>query len=96
MTIVEFVVIILTPIICFIGILNNFIVVHIVFSKWSPEQGAAPVTRLASDPALDGGDGVPGRYFRRFGGTAPSAAGSDDAAAARLWEYAAKETGLSA
>ena len=64
----------------------------------SPEQGAAPVTRLASDPALDGGggDAVTGRYFRRFRETAPSAAGSDDDAAARLWAYAAKEIGLSA
>ena len=56
-----------------------------------PANGAAPVVRLVSDPALDG---VTGRYFDRLREAAPSAAGSNDADAARLWEIAAKATGL--
>ena len=55
----------------------------------SPEKGAAPVTRLASDPALDG---VTGRYFKRFREAQPSSRGLDDAAAARLWDVAAEAT----
>ena len=57
----------------------------------SPARGAAPVARLASDPALDG---VTGRYFKRFRETAPSAQGVNDADAARLWKVAAEATGL--
>jgi len=57
-----------------------------------PARGAEPVVRLASDPALDG---VSGRYFRRFRETEPSAAGMNDADAARLWEVAERATGLS-
>ena len=56
----------------------------------SPARGAAPVTRLASDPALEG---VTGRYFRRFREAAPSARGANDADAARLWDVAEKATG---
>jgi retinol dehydrogenase 12 len=52
----------------------------------SPGKGAAPVVRLASDPALDG---VTGRYFDRFREREPSAAGRDDAAAARLYDLVA-------
>jgi len=48
-----------------------------------PEKGAAPVVRLACEPALDG---VSGRYFSRFDEKPPTAAGRDDAQAARLWE----------
>ena len=59
----------------------------------SPARGARPVTRLASDPALDG---VTGRYFKRFRETDPSAAGSNDADAARLWDVAERQTGLAA
>jgi NAD(P)-dependent dehydrogenase (short-subunit alcohol dehydrogenase family) len=59
----------------------------------SPARGAAPVTRLASDPALDG---VTGRFFKRFREAAPAAAGSNDADAARLWEIAERQTGLAA
>lgn len=59
----------------------------------SPAQGAAPVTRLASDQALDG---VTGRYFSRFRETSPTAAGCNDADAARLWEVAERGTGLAA
>ncbi len=58
----------------------------------SAARGAKPVTRLAWDPALDG---ATGRYFRRFRETAPSDAAQDDAAAARLWDVASRETGLS-
>ena len=54
-------------------------------------RGADPVVRLAWDPALDG---VTGRYFKRFRETAPSKAARDDATAARLWDYAERETGL--
>ncbi len=56
-----------------------------------PARGAAPVVRLASDPALDG---LTGRYFKRYREAVPSAAGSDDADAARLWQVAAQATGL--
>ena len=56
-----------------------------------PEKGAAPVTRLASDPALEG---VTGRYFKRFREAAPSRRGLDDAAAARLWDVAGEATGV--
>ena len=57
----------------------------------SPPKGAAPVTRLASDPALDG---VTGRYFKRFREAAPSVAASSDEDAARLWQLAQEQTGL--
>ncbi len=57
----------------------------------SPERGAGPVTRLASDPGLDG---VTGRFFSRFREAAPTAAASNDADAARLWDVAAAQTGL--
>ena len=50
-----------------------------------PSRGAAPVARLASDPALEG---VTGRYFRRFRETSPSSRALDDAAAGRLWDIA--------
>lgn len=55
----------------------------------APEKGAAPVVRLATDPALEG---VTGRYFVRFRAAEPSAPGRDDAAAARLWELVATAT----
>jgi NAD(P)-dependent dehydrogenase (short-subunit alcohol dehydrogenase family) len=57
----------------------------------SPEKGAAPVVRLASDPGLDG---VTGRYFSRFREATPSWAGVHEADAARLWDVAAKATGV--
>lgn len=56
-------------------------------------RGAAPVVRLASDPALAG---VTGRYFSRFRETAPTRAAANDADAARLWEIAERATGLAA
>ncbi len=56
-----------------------------------PERGGAPVTRLASDPAVEG---VTGRYFKRFREVAPSVHGASDADAARLWQVAAEATGL--
>lgn len=56
-------------------------------------RGADPVVRLAWDPALDG---VTGRYFKRFRETAPSKAAQDDATAARLWDVAARQTGMAA
>jgi NAD(P)-dependent dehydrogenase (short-subunit alcohol dehydrogenase family) len=56
-----------------------------------PPKGAAPVARLASDPALDG---VTGCYFKRFDETAPSARASNDSDAARLWTLASEATGL--
>lgn len=48
----------------------------------SPEKGAGPLVRLATDPALGG---VTGRYFSRWREAEPSAGARDDAAAARLW-----------
>ena len=58
----------------------------------SATRGADPVVRLAWDPSLEG---VTGRYFKRFRETAPSKAAQDDATAARLWEVAERQTGLS-
>ena len=57
----------------------------------SPESGAAPVIRLATEPSLAG---VTGRYFSRFRETplAPQARNDEDAA--RLWQVAEKATGL--
>lgn len=55
----------------------------------APEKGAAPVVRLATDPALEG---VTGRYFVRYREAEPSAPGRDDAAAARLWEVVTAAT----
>ncbi len=52
------------------------------------EKGAAPVARLAGDPALDG---VTGRYFFRWKEREPSADARDDAAAKRLWELVEAE-----
>jgi len=59
----------------------------------SAARGAKPVVRLAWDPELEG---VTGRYFKRFRETTPSEAALDDAAAARLWAIAGRETGLAA
>src|SRR5262249_51567559 len=56
----------------------------------SPTKGAAPVVRLASDPALDG---VSGRYFDRFREATPSEAARNDADARRLWEVSEKAVG---
>jgi NAD(P)-dependent dehydrogenase (short-subunit alcohol dehydrogenase family) len=68
-------------------------VLSVVFGRLlsPPERGAAPVTRLASDPALED---VTGRYFKRFREVAPSVHGANDADAARLWLVAEKATGL--
>ena len=57
----------------------------------SAARGAKPVVRLAWDPAIEG---VTGRYVQRFCETEPSEAARDDAAATRLWEVAARATGL--
>ncbi len=54
-----------------------------------PEKGAGPLVRLAIDPALDG---VSGRYFDRYREADPSAAGRDDAAAARMWDLLERAT----
>ena len=55
-----------------------------------PAAGAAPVARLASDPALEG---LTGRYFHRFREATPSPAGTNDADATRLWQAAADGMG---
>jgi hypothetical protein len=55
-----------------------------------PPRGAAPVVRLASDPALDG---VTGRYFSRFREATLSASARNDADAARLWDLATRQLG---
>jgi len=56
----------------------------------SPEKGAAPVVRLASDPALEG---ISGRYFDRFREAAPSETARDDPDGRRLWEISEKAVG---
>ena len=57
----------------------------------SSQSGAAPVVRLATDPALGNATGL---YFSRFreARLAPPARSGDDAA--RLWQIAEKATGL--
>jgi retinol dehydrogenase-12 len=57
----------------------------------SAESGAAPVVRLASDPALED---VTGRYFSRFREATLARAAQDDTDAAKLWRIAEKATGL--
>lgn len=57
----------------------------------SAESGAAPVVRLAIDPALDG---VTGAYFSRFREARLAPAALDDASGARLWQIAEKATGI--
>ncbi len=66
------------------------------FPRWvlglvlpSPEKGARPVVRLAAAPELDG---VTGRYFKRTLEARPSAAATNDADAARLWQIAEQAT----
>ena len=49
----------------------------------TPEQGAEGQVRLATSPEVEG---VTGRYFERTSEAEPTAEGSDDAAAKRLWE----------
>jgi retinol dehydrogenase-12 len=53
----------------------------------SPEKGARPVVRLASDPSLEG---VSGRYFDKLREASPAAPAQSAADAARLWEVAEK------
>jgi retinol dehydrogenase-12 len=57
----------------------------------SPESGARPVVRLASDPQLPAS--ASGRYFDRFRDATPSPAGRSDADAARLWLVSEQATG---
>ncbi len=57
----------------------------------APARGAAPVVRLAADPALDG---VTGRYFSRFRDAEPAQRARRDEDAARLWAVAEAATGL--
>ena len=59
----------------------------------SPESGAAPVIRLATDPSLDG---VTGAYFSRFREARFAPAALDDADGARLWQIAERATGVAA
>ena len=58
----------------------------------SSESGAAPVVRLAADPAFESATGL---YFSRFqeARLAPPARNDEDAA--KLWQIAEKATGLS-
>lgn len=57
----------------------------------SPERGAAPLIRLATDPALDWTSGV---YFDRFKPRAPHAAALDVEAQERLWTESARLAGV--
>ncbi|HEX4441248.1 MAG TPA: SDR family oxidoreductase [Thermoanaerobaculia bacterium] len=52
-------------------------------------HGAAPVVRLASDPALPAS--ASGRYFRRFDESTPSASARSDSDAARLWDVSERD-----
>ncbi len=49
----------------------------------SPEDGAAPQIKLATDPAFDG---VTGRYFNRFSEARPHVLALNEAARKRLWQ----------
>lgn len=51
----------------------------------TPEQGAAPVVRLAVAPEMEG---VSGRYFDRWKEIEPAPAARSDADARRLWDLA--------
>ena len=57
-----------------------------------PARGAGPVARLASDPELT--PDASGRYYDRFRESEPSAAGRNDADAARLWLVSERDVGL--
>lgn len=50
----------------------------------TPEQGAAPVVRLATDPELAG---TTGAYFKAKGATVPSPAALDTDLAYRVWAW---------
>jgi NAD(P)-dependent dehydrogenase (short-subunit alcohol dehydrogenase family) len=53
----------------------------------SVPKGAAPLIKLAADPALDG---VTGRYFNKLREAVPSKLARDPALAAKLWDVSAK------
>jgi NAD(P)-dependent dehydrogenase (short-subunit alcohol dehydrogenase family) len=57
----------------------------------SPEKGAKPSVRLATDPALSA---VTGKYFDQLKEAASNKESSDPAAAARLWDISEKLSGL--
>jgi retinol dehydrogenase-12 len=57
----------------------------------TPDKGSATTMHVATSPALDG---ISGRYFASCREARPSAAGTDRAAAERLWELSAHLTGL--
>lgn len=57
----------------------------------SPARGAAPVLRLATDPALDD---VTGRYFARESEAEAADAAYDRGLAARLWRLSEELTGV--
>ncbi len=57
----------------------------------SPEEGARPVVRLATDPALEG---VTGRYFHLETETPLLPVAADRGMAERLWEQARALTGV--
>jgi NAD(P)-dependent dehydrogenase (short-subunit alcohol dehydrogenase family) len=54
-----------------------------------PDQGAAPVVRLADDPALEG---ITGRWFDRYTDAEPAAAALDPDLRVRLWAAAEQAT----
>ena len=57
----------------------------------SVQKGAVTPVYVASSPDLAG---ITGQYFVKCKATAPSAAGQDDEAAARLWKVSAEITGV--
>jgi retinol dehydrogenase 12 len=59
----------------------------------SSESGAAPVVRLATDPALENATGL---YFSRFREARLAPAARNDSDGLRLWQIVEKATGLGA
>jgi retinol dehydrogenase 12 len=57
----------------------------------SPETGAAPLVRLATDADVEG---LTGRYFDKLKEKRASDEALDDAAAVRLWELSSRAVGL--
>lgn len=53
---------------------------------WSPEEGAAPIVRLAASPELEG---VTGKYFNRNKEAKPAPRARDEALARQLWDVSA-------
>jgi NAD(P)-dependent dehydrogenase (short-subunit alcohol dehydrogenase family) len=60
-----------------------------IFVLKTPSHGAAPIVRLATDPALEG---VTGRYFDRFRERRSSPLSYDEALQEDLWRHSVERT----